>query len=313
MAGEVDNAVHVLKADADLRAATPNSISVVVPTFNRANLIGRAILSVTNQCYPAAEIIVVDDCSSDDTRAAIAAYSGAIPINYIRLERNSGGGVARNTGVLNAKGRYIAFLDSDDEWEIGHLSALMNVAAGQSGSFVVASSALRINKRPLVLPGKEYPEKASIGEKLHFVLSCALAFQTSTLLMPKETAQTHMFDPLLRRHQDWDLIFTMIEQNVPLILLPKATVRYYAPDQSDTTSVGISRSIRPSLRFFLKHKGNMSAKTQARFIALQIHRRRGLGLGLIVNHFYALLVHGISLKEFIYYARESLVEWMKKI
>src|ERR1700730_9808755 len=84
------------------------SISVVIPTFNRSILLNRAIASVLNQTHPAAEIIVVDDASSDDTSARVAEYAGVIPLVYIRLERNGGGGVARNAGIRKATGQYIA-------------------------------------------------------------------------------------------------------------------------------------------------------------------------------------------------------------
>ncbi len=282
------------------------SVSAIVPTYNRSQLLTRAIHSISEQTYQPAEIVVVDDCSSDDTQSVIAAYAGEIPLVYIRLERNAGGGAARNAGIMKAKGEYVAFLDSDDEWQPDHLRILVGEAAFRSGDFAVAGSALRIGKNPKVLPGQQYPRLRSVPEKLHFVLSGALAFQTSTLLMPRETARRFMFDPHLRRHQDWDLIFRMIENDVPMVLLPEGTIKYYRPDTANS-NVGISVSVLPSLRFLAKHKASMSAKTRARFITLQIMRRRGLGIGVVKYLTQTMILRGMGPKEFLYYAREAFL------
>ena len=282
------------------------SVSVAVPTFNRSQLLARAIRSISNQIYPATEIIVIDDCSTDDTQSVISAYACDIPLVYVQLEKNSGGAVARNAGITRAAGDYIAFLDSDDEWQQDHLLTLMQAALPQSGDFVVASSAIRIGKKRRGLPGLEYPQWGSVAEKLNFVLSAALAFQTSTLLMPQQTARRFMFDPRLRRHQDWDLIFRMIESDVLLVLLPEPTVRYYTPDVTSVSNVGISRSEFPSLRFLVKHKGQMSAKSKLRFVTLQILRRRYMGFQMLKYLLHATVWGSLGIKELVYYARESI-------
>jgi hypothetical protein len=283
-----------------------HSVSVVIPTYNRSFLVARAISSILSQTYRPAEIILVDDCSTDDTQWAAAAYSGEIPLIYIRLEKNCGGAAARNIGIVRAKGDYIAFLDSDDEWQPDHLTVMMRTAVCQSGDFVVAGSALRVGKKPRALPGRKYPEAGSVAVKLHFVISAALAFQTSTLLMPRETARRFMFDQRLRRHQDWDLIFRMIANGVAMILLPNVTTKYYTPGLGDVANVGISSSPIPSLRFLAKHKAKMSRKTRIRFVTLQILRRREMRIAILKHLSQATLLGGVSVKEFLYYARESL-------
>jgi glycosyltransferase involved in cell wall biosynthesis len=279
-----------------------HSVSVIVPTFNRAQVVDRAIRSIIKQTFRPAEIIVIDDCSSDDTEGIISAYLGAIPLTYIRLERNGGGSAARNVGILRANGEYISFLDSDDEWHQDHLLFLLRAAVRQSGDFVVASSAMRIGKKLRVLPSRKYPQRRSVTQKLHFVISAALAFQTSTLLMPQQTARRFMFDPHLRRHQDWDLVFRMIENDVPMLLLSDATINYHIPS---VDGVSVTRSELPSLRFLIKHKDYMSFKTTARFVALQIMRRRHHGLRTIKYLLYTVILGGMSAKEFGYYTREA--------
>jgi glycosyltransferase involved in cell wall biosynthesis len=84
-------------------------VSVIIPTFNRAKLIPESIESVLSQSFTDFEIIVIDDGSTDNTRDVVARF----PVKYV-LQRNQGPASARNTGITMAKGKYVAFLDSDD-------------------------------------------------------------------------------------------------------------------------------------------------------------------------------------------------------
>jgi len=93
-------------------------VSVIIPTFNRAHLIGRALNSVLPQCREGDEVIVVDDGSTDGTEQVLAGYGNRI--QYIRIH-NSGAGSARNRGLDAAGNELVAFLDSDDEWMPGKL------------------------------------------------------------------------------------------------------------------------------------------------------------------------------------------------
>jgi glycosyltransferase involved in cell wall biosynthesis len=93
--------------------ANPFAISVVIPAYNSAAHIGRAIDSVLAQTQPPAEIIVVDDGSTDDTPRIVQGYGDQVR----RIEQaNAGASAARNTGILAARGDWIALLDADDEW-----------------------------------------------------------------------------------------------------------------------------------------------------------------------------------------------------
>src|SRR5262249_44002403 len=91
------------------------SVSVVIPAYDRAHTIERALSSVRRQSHSPLEILVVDDASSDTTREVVGRIDDS-RIRVLGLERNHGPAGARNAGVAAAKGRWIAFLDSDDEW-----------------------------------------------------------------------------------------------------------------------------------------------------------------------------------------------------
>lgn len=95
-------------------------VSVVIPTYNREESIAAAINSVTSQTYPKIELLVVDDNSSDNTEEVVTSIDDE-RIEYLKHDENNGAGAARNTGIEHAKGKYIAFLDSDDLWLPGKL------------------------------------------------------------------------------------------------------------------------------------------------------------------------------------------------
>lgn len=90
-------------------------ISIIIPTYNREKLIIKALNSIFNQTFQDFEILIIDDASTDNTRNVVENLKNQ-KIRYYRLDKNGGQCVARNYGIKRASGKYIAFLDSDDEW-----------------------------------------------------------------------------------------------------------------------------------------------------------------------------------------------------
>lgn len=109
------------------------SFSVILPAYNRAHSIGAALASVLAQTHPADEIIVVDDGSTDDLKAALAPYRA-----HIRLIRQANAGVAaaRNAGAAAARGRWLTFQDSDDLWTPDHLATVVRDLTHAPGDIV---------------------------------------------------------------------------------------------------------------------------------------------------------------------------------
>ena len=116
-----------------------NLVSVVIPTYNRAGTIGRAVDSVLSQDYPHLEVVVVDDGSTDDTADLMAEkYTGDGRVRFFQYP-NGGCCVARNRGLREARGEFVAMLDSDDYWLPGKLSLQVRILQANPGLSMVWS------------------------------------------------------------------------------------------------------------------------------------------------------------------------------
>ena len=91
-------------------------VSIIMPSYNTARFIKETVDSVFAQTYKNFELIIVDDCSTDDTDDVVAPYLSDARVKYIKNEKNSGAAVSRNRALQEAAGKWIAFLDSDDLW-----------------------------------------------------------------------------------------------------------------------------------------------------------------------------------------------------
>src|SRR3712207_6134618 len=107
------------------------AVSVILPVYNRASTLAQCVTTVQAQTFSDWELVAVDDASQDESCAVIERFNDS-RIRLVRHERNQGPSAARNTGIKAARGKYIALLDSDDEWLPGKLAA--QVALLESGA-----------------------------------------------------------------------------------------------------------------------------------------------------------------------------------
>jgi glycosyltransferase involved in cell wall biosynthesis len=121
------------------------SVTVIIPAFNSAPTIRRAIDSAIAQTYAPGEILVVDDCSSDETPDIVKSYAGK-GVRLILLNRHKGAGGARNAGIEASSSEIIAFLDSDDEWRDGKLQAQVEILESSPQISFVACAANLISE-----------------------------------------------------------------------------------------------------------------------------------------------------------------------
>lgn len=200
---------------------TAPMFSVVIPLYNRAASICDTIGSVTAQTLCDFEIVIVDDGSTDNPQPVIAALNDP-RIRYCRQE-NAGGGSARNRGIAEARGKYIAFLDSDDFFLPHKLATVAGFL--DDDPLCVWYSYVNVDRgvgRYWARPNRAIGKTEDVGEYL-FVDNQLI--QTSAIVMPRALAARVRFDPQLRKGQDLDFClrlqragahFRMIEE--PLVI-----------------------------------------------------------------------------------------------
>jgi glycosyltransferase involved in cell wall biosynthesis len=191
-------------------------ISVIIPSYNRAETIRRSVDSVLNQTYSDIEVIVVDDCSTDNTIDIISNYDDRV--RCIRHEQNRGACAARNTGIMNAKGEYIAFQDSDDEWFPDKLEKQIK-ALESSGSDVVFCQYTKLEN------GKESVGPLHFPEGVLGNVTTLYGIGTQTLLAKASVFQNIKFDIRMPRFQDLEWLIRA-KEHYQIYCLAEPLVRY---------------------------------------------------------------------------------------
>lgn len=178
-------------------------VSIIIPTYNRARLLGRAVQSILNQTYPNFEIIVVDDCSKDATENVVKSFCDN-RIRYIRHKKNRGAVEARNTGIKAARGEYIAFQDSDDEWLPRKLEKQMKAfEIGSPNLGVVYTSFWLVDRGRAYYSPPSFMKKTD--GKIHDVLLEYNLINTPTAVVRKECFEKAGMFENLPRLQEWGL------------------------------------------------------------------------------------------------------------
>lgn len=204
-------------------------VSVIIPAYNRENLIQRAIMSVLNQTYSDLEVIVVDDCSTDLTGEIVQSIPDA-RLKYFKFSKNQGACAARNFGIKQASGEFIAFQDSDDVWKNNKLE--------------VQLAYMKANKADLAFCQVERHDFDEKIEKIYPVLSEGFVpyeilitnslVSTQTIIGRKAVFEQITFDVNMPRMQDFDFIIRAARiSNV--FFVNQALVDVYLQNNSITT------------------------------------------------------------------------------
>ena len=179
------------------------AVSVVIPTFNRAALVERAVHSVLTQTYSDIEVLIVDDGSTDNTGAVLRSLAHEDSrIRYLHHERNQGAQPARNTGCLAANGEYIAFLDSGNEWLPDKLRLQMEVFKRGGDQLGVVYCGFRV-----LYPDQSYFDMwpRYRGNVYQQALRQWLT-DTSTLVVRRDILErVDYWDERIRAYQEWDM------------------------------------------------------------------------------------------------------------
>lgn len=209
------------------------SVSIIIPTYNRAHLLKRAVGSILNQTYRDFELIIVDDGSTDNTAEVVKSFDDS-RLRYIALEENRGASAARNAGIAQAKGDFIAFQDSDDEWLGEKLEKQMTIFKDLSPKVgVVYTGFWKIkDKEKIYIPSSRIsPKEGDLKEPLlkeNFVT-------TQTSVVRKECfSKVGVFDEELSRLIDWEFWIRISEKYHFKYLDESLVNTYYTSDSIST-------------------------------------------------------------------------------
>ena len=242
---------------------TKSSVSIIIPTYNRAPTILRAVASALQQCEDHDEVIVIDDGSTDDTEQVLKPYMEKIM--YCRVQ-NGGVGYARNIGLNTAKNEYIAFLDSDDEWLPGKLS-LQKRLLDAKPELVFCFSKL-VEKHPdgktrkvivhedlgerLIGPGVSLSTIANVPNKwgnvsvhigdLYLTQMNYICVQVNTTLSRRKfLADDIRFSEDLSYHEDWEFFSRLARKGLVAYLDCETAIQHYhhLPQLTDATKIHV--------------------------------------------------------------------------
>ena len=199
----------------------PWTISVIIPTYNRASLLVRASESVQNQTLTPLEVIVVDDGSTDNTSEIVARnYSH---FRYI-YQRRRGVSAARNLGINNAKSQWIAFLDSDDEWLPDKLATQIKTLTTQSQYVICHTEEIWIRNGKRVNPMKKHKKYG--GFIFKECLPLCLISPSSVIINKDVFKIVGCFDESLPACEDYELWLRICTKYPVLFLKTPLIIKY---------------------------------------------------------------------------------------
>ena len=207
------------------KEAHSERVSVVIPSYNRSADVIRAVASVVAQTHPAHEVIVVDDCSTDDSVDRLRReFGGRTGFHILSTGRRAGACAARNVGIAASEGCWVAFLDSDDLWDPDKLEC--QLAALRGADAVAAFTGSRAERN-----GKIIYERRPVAYPKHrnLVFGNSLGTTSTAMVSRRTLLQVGGFDPAFPSCQDWDLYFRVMSKG-DAVAVPEPKVTYNEND-----------------------------------------------------------------------------------
>ena len=315
-------------------------ISIVIPVYNRADMIGRTVEGCLAQTYPEIEIVLVDDCSTDGLSEALAPFADEPRVRLISHEKNKGVSAARNSGVKAARGELIAFLDSDDLWRPTKLERQMALVREHAGDRFLCGTLTEVrsgNDRVRIRPKRLKPRDVRIGDYLfvHNVrrrlplvaydeaaLMEGFFAQTSSYLLPKALAETMPFRTALNQYEDMAFLIDLDGKGVDFLLVEEPlTVQQ---DDDRPGRLGARDDLERGYRFLDEVGDGLSPEARLAFEATHLAHLYGRGrpgkvVGIVIRAFRQGLIApksvlGILSRSFLGQAgqralRDALAGW----
>ena len=263
-------------------------VSVIIPTYNRGELISRTLESALAQSHQNIEVIVVDDASTDNTRTVIERFIDP-RIKYFCLEKNSGPSTARNTGVELAQGQFVTFLDSDDEWNSQKIERQLAAIRQQAdpGNVVCYTRALIVqDNSTYLLPTRGKYKDEPVGD---FILCGSVGLiHTSSLMLALDLALANPFPVDQKIFEDWDLFLRLEERGVNWLYLDQPLITWNNQSREDR----LTQSEHDGSLWLEEHKHYLSKNAQNAFSLkgiirplIQSRQRKLYSLKLLVYTF----------------------------
>jgi glycosyltransferase involved in cell wall biosynthesis len=247
--------------------ADPPLVSVVITTFNRSALVGRAIESVLRQTLDDLELIVVDDCSTDDTMDVVSRIDDP-RLSLVRHEVNLGLAEARNSGIRRARGRFVSFLDDDDAWLPEKLAVqIAELDGAEDPDRVLVYSQVRVDDG---ISSDVRPARGPrIGEPLSEYLMCGEGLVVpSAVMVTRTTALGTFAKPGQRRFEDYSLYLALGELGFRFVLVEQPLVVWHV----DVTRPRLSRmaSREEASDWLDSWKSQVTPRARRAFLAREI-------------------------------------------
>ena len=193
-------------------------VSIIMPSYNTARFIKESIESVQAQSYSDWELIIVDDCSTDNTDGVVKEYLQDTRIRYLKNQRNSGAAVSRNYALREAQGKWIAFLDSDDTWEPTKLEKQIAFMEQNGYKFTCTDYRIQLN-------GEWLPYIYTCPNKVtEFKMKNYCYFSTITVMYDREHVGLIQIENV-RKNNDYAMWLRIIEKT-PCYRLPECLSSY---------------------------------------------------------------------------------------
>jgi glycosyltransferase involved in cell wall biosynthesis len=239
-----------------------SSVSVVIPTYNHQDLIVATLESVFAQSYTDFEVVVVNDGSPDDTAGVLRPFVEAGRIRYVEQE-NGGQGAARNRGIREARGEFVALLDDDDLWPPDKLEWQVAALRERPEAVLVYGPHALLQPDGSVAPA---PPKDHPSGRVHheFRKGCWLLSPGQALIRASSLREVGGFDPAIWGSDDWDL-YIRLSRLGEFVYRDRVSLHYrmHATNASHSNAV---RHARNHLRVMRKHAGRdlLLVRTQLR-------------------------------------------------
>lgn len=230
------------------------TVSVIIPTHNRASSLSKAIRSVLNQTYQDFEVIIVNDASSDETVELVTKLQTQDKrIHLVTQIKSVGGAEARNRGIETSQGTWLAFLDDDDEWLPQKLAKQMQALAHRPNAIAI-SCAYTVNyplgQKKIITT----PNRISLQELLQ---RNSLGGASVCIANASVVKNMGCFDRKLRSSQDWDLWLRLCERG-EIISINEPLVSYQV-HFNYRISNNMKAKYAGARRFYFKHRSKMNS------------------------------------------------------